>query len=198
MSEYTPDYVSHPGATLNEIINDLGVNCEEIGHLLGLDGDVIRGIVFGTFRITDLEASRLSEYGGKSFWMKREARYREFLDSHGIAARKAYYSVITVKDGECIYDGIDTNIPITEKEAHVSASEFRDMYPGLSFEVVEVETIVRRVGVGADFDHVCLRAKDYESHEECRQAVLSMSDKNNFVATYCSPCNEWYIGKREK
>lgn len=84
-NEYHPDYVSHPGKTLLETINSLGMSQTELAERTGRPSKTINEIIKGKAKIIPETAIQLEKVFGipASFWNNRQRRHDEFL------ARKA-------------------------------------------------------------------------------------------------------------
>lgn len=84
-NEYIPDSVSHPGSTLLEVIETLGMSQAELADRAGRHKKTINEIINGISAITPETSLQLERVLGipAEFWNNREAQYREYL------ARKA-------------------------------------------------------------------------------------------------------------
>ena len=80
-NEYYPDYVSPPGETLREILEDRGVSQAELAIRTGRPKKTISEIVNGKAAITPETALQLELVLGipADFWNAREQHYREYL-----------------------------------------------------------------------------------------------------------------------
>ncbi len=80
-NEYIPDYVSPPGDTLLETIEDLGMSQAELARRTGRPLKTINEIIKGKTAITPETALQLELVLGipASFWNNREQQYREAL-----------------------------------------------------------------------------------------------------------------------
>jgi len=78
---YFPNYVSPPGETLAEVLEDRGMSQAELARRTGLAKKTINEIIKGKAPITPGTALKLERVLGvpASFWNAREQRYREFL-----------------------------------------------------------------------------------------------------------------------
>ena len=101
---YHPDYVTPPGETLKETIEELGIDQKGLALRLEMAHKTINLIIHGKAPITHSTAIGLERVTNipATFWMKREAIYRERL------AR--------IKDMERLEDDLDwlTDIPANE------------------------------------------------------------------------------------
>lgn len=84
-TEYEPASVSHPGDSLQETLDALGMSQAGLSERSGLAEKTISQIINGKAPITEVTALALERVLGTParFWLNRESRYREFL------ARKA-------------------------------------------------------------------------------------------------------------
>jgi len=80
-NEYTPDFVSHPGATLQDTLDDRGMTQADLAKRTGHPRKVINEIIKGKAPITAETAIDLERALGvrARFWNNRESQYREFL-----------------------------------------------------------------------------------------------------------------------
>jgi HTH-type transcriptional regulator/antitoxin HigA len=80
-NEYRPDYVSPPGETLEELLEERGMSQAELAERTGRPKKTINEIIQGKTAITPETALQLERVLGTpaSFWLKREQQYREFL-----------------------------------------------------------------------------------------------------------------------
>lgn len=80
-STYEPDYAVPPGETLEEIIEEKGMDQKELAVRLEMSAKTINQIIHGKAPITHETAIGLERVTGvpASFWLNREAIYRERL-----------------------------------------------------------------------------------------------------------------------
>ena len=80
-NQYTPDYVSPPGETLEEIIKEKGITQAELAEQTGRSKQTINKIINGKTAITPETALQLERVLSipASFWHNRERHYREAL-----------------------------------------------------------------------------------------------------------------------
>jgi HTH-type transcriptional regulator/antitoxin HigA len=80
-NQYTPDYVSPPGETLLEVIEDRGMTQAELADRTGRPRKTISEIINGKAIITPETALQLERVLGipARFWLDREQHYRESL-----------------------------------------------------------------------------------------------------------------------
>ena len=80
-NEYTPDTVSPPGETLQELLDEQGMSQAQLSERTGRPKKTINEIVQGKAAITPETALQLERVlrVPASFWNSREANYREYL-----------------------------------------------------------------------------------------------------------------------
>lgn len=80
-NQYQPDFVSPPGETLLEILEDKGMSQAELADRTGRPKKTINEIIKGKAAITPETAIQLERVLGSpaSFWNNRERNYREWL-----------------------------------------------------------------------------------------------------------------------
>ncbi|MBW4486504.1 MAG: helix-turn-helix domain-containing protein [Trichocoleus desertorum ATA4-8-CV12] len=80
-NRYTPDYVSPPGETLLEILEEQGMTQAELSERTGRPRKTINEIIKGKAALTPETAIQLERVLGipAQFWNKREQQYREAL-----------------------------------------------------------------------------------------------------------------------
>lgn len=80
-NQYTPDYVSPPGETLIEVLEERGMSQAELAERTGRPKKTISEIINGKAAITPETALQLERVLNipASFWNNRERRYQEFL-----------------------------------------------------------------------------------------------------------------------
>lgn len=80
-NEYTPDFVSPPGETLQEIIEEKGMTQADLAERMGRPKKTINEIINGKAEITPNTSLQLERVLGipSSFWNNRERSYREAL-----------------------------------------------------------------------------------------------------------------------
>lgn len=81
INQYAPDYVSHPGETLEEILEERQMSQAELAERMGRPKKTINEIIKGNVAITPDTALQLERVLGTSasFWNNRECLYRETL-----------------------------------------------------------------------------------------------------------------------
>lgn len=80
MNEFTPDYVSPPGETLMDIIEENSLVLSRVADSLGLTSSELLDLVHGTLIIDEAIAIKLSSVVSTTeFWLEREAQYRASL-----------------------------------------------------------------------------------------------------------------------
>lgn len=82
VTEYDPDYVFPPGATLLETIEDLGMSQAELAERLGKSRKFVNELVKGKAPLASDTALQLERVSGvpASLWLNLEANYRENLE----------------------------------------------------------------------------------------------------------------------
>ncbi len=80
-NQYLPDYVSPPGETLQEIIDEIGMSQAELADRTGRPKKTINEIIQGKAAITPETALQLERVLSvpATFWINREQHYREYL-----------------------------------------------------------------------------------------------------------------------
>lgn len=80
-TEYSPEIVSRPGATLEEALRDRGMTQVELSGRIGRTPKTVNEIIMGKAPITPETALQLEHVLGipASFWNNRERKYRESL-----------------------------------------------------------------------------------------------------------------------
>jgi len=80
-NQYTPDYVSPPGETLQEVLEEQGITQTELAERTGRPKKTINEIINGKAAITPETALQLERVLNipASFWNNREQQYREAL-----------------------------------------------------------------------------------------------------------------------
>ena len=80
-NQYTPDYVSPPGETLEEALDERGMTQADFAKRIGMTHKHVRNIVNGRAPITSETALKFERVLGTParFWNNREQQYRDFL-----------------------------------------------------------------------------------------------------------------------
>ena len=78
---FSPDWVSPPGGTVTDLIEERGWTQQELARRLGFTTKHLSLLINGNAPITEDTAVRLERVLGSTmrFWMTREAQYREAL-----------------------------------------------------------------------------------------------------------------------
>lgn len=86
--DFSPDWVSAPGDTITDILNERGILPVEFARQLGLPLDSARELLEGRASITISLARRLRDCLGASveFWMSRDYQYRRDISRVSTAA----------------------------------------------------------------------------------------------------------------
>lgn len=79
--EYEPDFVSPPGETLQDILDDIGMSQAELARRMGRPNKTINEIIKAETAILPRTALQLEKVLNipASFWNNREKKYREYL-----------------------------------------------------------------------------------------------------------------------
>jgi len=106
-NQYTPDVVSPPGETLEELLAERGISQTELAEHIGVSKNTISEIINGKSAITAEIALQLELVLGTpaSFWNNRERFYREALarnEEHERLQNKIYNLVPSNNDDNMI------------------------------------------------------------------------------------------------
>lgn len=99
-----PDWVSAPGETISDLLEELGWSQKELAERLDFTTKHVSQLVNGKAPITEDTALRLERVLGGSarFWLEREAQYREALARHdqiaALADHKDWLRELPLKD----------------------------------------------------------------------------------------------------
>lgn len=103
-NQYTPDYVSPPGETLEEILDERDMSQAELAERMGRPRKTISEIINGKAAITPETALQLERVLGipAIFWNNRERHYREALarkeEQERLSKQVEWLNQIPVKD----------------------------------------------------------------------------------------------------
>jgi HTH-type transcriptional regulator/antitoxin HigA len=100
-SEFQPNWASPPGDTIRYILDRSGVRLDEFARRIERPTDSAHALLKGNLEITAELASKLELVLGtsSSFWLSREAQYREDLARlEQTATQKAWLSELPLKD----------------------------------------------------------------------------------------------------
>ena len=80
-NKYLPDYVSHPGVTLFEVLDERGMSQAELSRRTGRPKKTVNEIIQGKAAITSETALQLEKVLGipSTFWVNRQRYYDEYL-----------------------------------------------------------------------------------------------------------------------
>lgn len=80
-NQYNPDFVTPPGETLNELLEEMGMSQKELSNRMDRPEKTINEIIKGKSAITPDTAIQLERVLNipAHFWIQREAQYQEFL-----------------------------------------------------------------------------------------------------------------------
>lgn len=86
-ADFLPDWVSPPGATIADVLEERRLSAGELAERLGRSDEEIHGLLDGRMQITADLAARLASVLGASasFWLNREAQYRSDLQRLALA-----------------------------------------------------------------------------------------------------------------
>ena len=78
---FSPDWVSPPGDTIVDLMEERDWSKTQLAHRLGLSVRRLNQLIKGNISMTHETALRLERVLGSTanFWLNREARYRERL-----------------------------------------------------------------------------------------------------------------------
>jgi HTH-type transcriptional regulator/antitoxin HigA len=103
-SSFNPDWLSAPGGTILDIMDERGLSAKELARSLGLSVERTERLIAGKEAITkDIAVLLARQLGGsESFWLSRESNYRNQVarlqSSGSTMAAKAWLDEIPVKD----------------------------------------------------------------------------------------------------
>jgi HTH-type transcriptional regulator / antitoxin HigA len=101
---FAPDWLSAPGGTILDIMEERGISSKELAHLLKYSLERTERLISGRDAITRDVARLLSEElgGSERFWLSRELNYRKEvarLQVNGsVGAAKAWLDALPLKD----------------------------------------------------------------------------------------------------
>ena len=80
-NRYVPDFISPPGETLAEILEERNMSQSELAQRMGRPRKTINEVIKGKAEITSDTALQIELVLGtpSSFWIERERLYREYL-----------------------------------------------------------------------------------------------------------------------
>jgi HTH-type transcriptional regulator/antitoxin HigA len=112
---FAPDWVSPPGDTIADVLEERGWTQAELARRLGYTEKHVSQLINGKAAITEDTASRLERVLGSTagFWLRKEATYRERLERQQFAQRCAGW-----------VDWLD-RLPIKELMAHGAVAKAR-------------------------------------------------------------------------
>jgi addiction module HigA family antidote len=94
INEYIPEYITHPGETLNDILEAKGMSQLELAMRSGRPKTKINEIIKGKISITPETAIQLENVLGipASFWNTRQKKYDEYIAKKEAAERMKEYT----------------------------------------------------------------------------------------------------------
>ena len=80
-SQRWPDWVSPPGETICDLMEEQGLTQQQLANALNLDHDDFTALIDGDLFLSPPLAERLVKQLGATsdFWLRREQKYRERL-----------------------------------------------------------------------------------------------------------------------
>jgi HTH-type transcriptional regulator / antitoxin HigA len=103
-NQYLPDYVSPPGETLLEVLEEIGMSQADLAERTGRPKKTISEIINGKAAITPDTALQLERVLGipASFWNSREQKYRAFLarqqEQSRLQEQIAWLDIVPIKE----------------------------------------------------------------------------------------------------
>jgi HTH-type transcriptional regulator / antitoxin HigA len=84
VSEFRPDWISPPGDTINDLLQEQTRSPEWLAQTLNRSRDAVLDLLAGRVLISNDLAQALSDAFGLSvhFWLTRDAQYRESVENH--------------------------------------------------------------------------------------------------------------------
>jgi HTH-type transcriptional regulator / antitoxin HigA len=101
---FEPDWLSAPGGTILDVIEERGMSSKDLAGLLGYSLERTEKLINGREAITRDVAALLAERvgGSKKFWLSRESNYRNEVarlqSSGSLTAAKAWLDELPLKD----------------------------------------------------------------------------------------------------
>lgn len=79
--QFTPDWVSAPGDTIKDLLEERGIGIQDFAGRIGKSSDFVNALLIGQESIDEGLAQLLEQSlgGPAKFWMNREQDYREDL-----------------------------------------------------------------------------------------------------------------------
>lgn len=145
MSEaYLPDWISVPGETIQDLIQERGLGLSDLASRMDLTLDRVKALMSGNTQITNNLAQQLASTLGatKDFWLQRERKYREALAYHELISGEPYLEwlkSLPVKD--MVNLGWLERPSTSERETVLACLRF--------FRVPNLETWTQRYQTGA-------------------------------------------------
>lgn len=142
-NSFAPDWLSAPGGTILDIIEERGISPKELANLLGISLDQTERLISGKDAITRDVAKLLSSRlgGSEKFWLSREINYRNEVarlqTSGSISAAKAWLDELPLQDMQRLgwvrtRQGIENKLSEALKFFDVNdVAEWRDKYANL-------------------------------------------------------------------
>jgi HTH-type transcriptional regulator / antitoxin HigA len=78
---FTPDWVSRPGNTIDDILEERNLTVEQLTEALGYSSKFVTLLIKGEVSINEEIAIKLEQFigGTSAFWLRHEAQYRAGL-----------------------------------------------------------------------------------------------------------------------
>ena len=94
INEYIPEYITHPGETLNDILEEKGMSQLELAVRTGRPKTKINEMIKGKISITPETSIQLENVLGipASFWNTRQKKYDEYIAKKEAAERMKEYT----------------------------------------------------------------------------------------------------------
>ncbi len=141
-NQYAPDYVSLPGETLEEVLEELSMTQAELAERMGRPKKTISEIINGKAAIIPETALQLERVLGipASFWNNRERLYREALarqeEQKYLSEKVAWLDQIPVRDMikhkwiHCYQDKVDQLREVLNFFAVASPEQWQELWGG--------------------------------------------------------------------
>ncbi len=179
VNEYNPDVVTHPGETLEELLEDIEMSQAELSRRTGRATKTINGIVHGREPLTPETALQFEKVLGVKarFWNELERNYREHLARVNEAQKQAD----NVSWLKCL---------------PVAAMKKRGWLPGGTDKVVLVDAALRFFGVASvrEWHEVSLSSQfAYRKSEKVSAKPGHMATwlRAGEIGAQSIPCNEF-------
>ncbi len=97
-TEFQPDWASPPGATIQDLLDERGLDRPRFADMSGLSAPEVETLLDGRMEISEGLADRLETVFGvtRSFWIERDRQYRKDLKRLAAAKAEKKYFVLCV------------------------------------------------------------------------------------------------------